>query len=178
MKSHDPDDTIETILRKLRSAGPPAPPSGRPLSFVERVRQADAALPERPNLPSLKDRPPSFVELLRQGQRKAEEQRADPMWRATLETIRNDPTDRPLRTAVADLLTHTLASGRNMISGREIFWRLRVPPNREVAERLAIARVLRSLGWVRVRYGPQNKRIWGWRWREWNVSHVKVDLGS
>jgi hypothetical protein len=73
--------------------------------------------------------------------------------------------------------TLTLASGRDKISGREIFWRLRISPHLEQCEGRNIARVIRALGWVRVRYGPQ-KRIWGWRWREWNVSHVKIDLNS
>jgi hypothetical protein len=100
------------------------------------------------------------------------------MWLATLQTVRHDKLDRPLRETIAKLLTHTLASGRDKISGREIFWRLRIPPHLEQCEGRNIARVLRSLGWVRVRYGPQNKRIWGWRWREWNVSQVKIDLNS
>ena len=100
------------------------------------------------------------------------------MWRATLETMRHDELDRPLREPLVELLTYTLASGRDRISGREIFWRLRVPPHREACEKRNIARVLRSLGWVRVRYGTQDKRIWGWRWREWNVSHAKIDLNS
>jgi hypothetical protein len=99
------------------------------------------------------------------------------MRQAALETLRYSG-DTPLRAPLADLLAHTLASGRDMISGREIFWRLRVPKHLERAEGRNLARVLRSLGWVRVRYGPQNKRIWGWRWREWNVSHVKVDLNT
>jgi hypothetical protein len=90
--------------------------------------------------------------------------------------------DHPLQAALAQLLAHTLASGRETISGREIFWRLRIPPNRETAERRALARVLRSLGWVRVRTGKgpagQQVRVWGWRWREWNVGEVKVDLRS
>jgi hypothetical protein len=115
---------------------------------------------------------------LRRKRAEAEEQRVDPMWRATLETMRKDKLDTPLREPIAALLTHTLASGRDKISGREIFWGLRISPHLEQCEGRNIARVLRSLGWVRVRYGPQNKRIWGWRWREWNVSHVKVDLNS
>jgi hypothetical protein len=127
---------------------------------------------------SLLKRGPSYVELLQQESAKAEEQRADPMWRAMLQTVHDDTLDRPLREPIAKLLTHTLASGRDRLSGREIFWRLRVPPHREACEKRNIARVLRSLGWVRVRYGPQDKRVWGWRWREWNVSHVKIDLDS
>jgi hypothetical protein len=115
---------------------------------------------------------------LRRKRAEAEERSVDPMWRATLETARKDRSDRPLREPIAELLTHTLAAGRDIISGREIFWRLRIPPNREQCEGRNIARVLRSLGWARVRYGPQDKRIWGWRWREWNVSHVKLDLNS
>jgi hypothetical protein len=90
--------------------------------------------------------------------------------------------DKPLREPLIELLTHTLASGRDRISGREIFWRLRVPPKLEKGEGKCIARVLRSLGWVRYRWGVgpagKQKRIWGWRWREWNVSHVKIDLNS
>lgn len=149
-----------------RSSSPP--PFTKP-------RQPEA----RPDLPpSLRNRPPSYLEILRRGEREPEEQRADPMWRATLAAIRRDPVDRPLREALAKLLTHTLASGRDKISSQEILWRLRLPPEREVAERRPIARVLRSLGWVRVRYGPQNKRVWGWRWREWNVSHVRIDLNT
>jgi hypothetical protein len=120
----------------------------------------------------------SYLSLLRQQSIKAEEQRAHPTWQATLQTVRHDRLDRPLRVTIANLLTHTLASGRDKISGREIFWRLRVPPHLEQCEGRNIARVLRALGWVRVRYGPQHKRIWGWRWREWNVSHVKIDLNS
>jgi hypothetical protein len=54
----------------------------------------------------------------------------------------------------------------------------RIPPHLERSEGRNIARVLRSVGWVRFRYGPQDKRIWGWRWREWNVSHVKIDLDT
>jgi hypothetical protein len=136
---------------------------------------------ERPHadrlLPLLK-RKSSYLQLLREQSAKAEEQRADPMWRATLQTVQHDTLDHPLREAIAKLLTHTLASGRDRLSGREIFWRLRIPPHREAYEKRNIARVLRSLGWVRVRYGPQDKRIWGWRWREWNISHVKIDLKS
>jgi hypothetical protein len=74
------------------------------------------------------------------------------------------------------LLAHVLATGREMISGREIFWRLRVPPQREKQQGRDIARVLRSLGWVRCHYGKNEpgKRVWGWRYREWNVSAALI----
>jgi hypothetical protein len=135
--------------------------------------------PDPDNLPPLlRNHPPRYLQLLRQGSAEAQERAVDPMWLATVETMRRDPADRPLREPLAALLTHTLASGREKISGREIFWRLRVPPHREAAEKRAICRVMRSLGWVRVRYGTQDRRVWGWRWREWNVSHVKIDLNS
>jgi hypothetical protein len=126
----------------------------------------------------LEEKSMPFVRLLRQKRAESEEHRIDPMWQAALQTLRHDRLDSPLREPIAKLLTHTLASGRDRLSGREIFWRLHVPPHREQSEGRNIARVLRSLGWVRVRYGPQDKRIWGWRWREWNVSHVKIDLNS
>jgi hypothetical protein len=119
-----------------------------------------------------------YIQLLRQKRAELEQQAVDPMLLATRQTVRRDALDRPLRKSIADLLAHTLASGRDKISGREIFWRLRIPPHLEACEKHNIARVIRSLGWVKVRYGPQNKRIWGWRWREWNVSHVKIDLNS
>jgi hypothetical protein len=148
-------------MEKLPPKTSGEPPEHKP--YLQRLKQKDS---------------PSYTTLLRQIKARSEEQRVDPMWRATLETMRHDTVDRPLREALAKLLTHTLASGRDKISGREIFWRLRIPPYLEQCEGRNIARVLRSLGWVRVRYGPQNKRIWGWRWREWNVSHVKIDLNS
>jgi hypothetical protein len=85
---------------------------------------------------------------------------------------------KPISGPLAELLAHTLASGRERITNREILWRLRVPGHNEHFETKNIARVLRSLGWVKVRYGPQAKRVWGWRWREWNVSHLKIDLDS
>jgi hypothetical protein len=68
-----------------------------------------------------------------------------------------------------------------MISGREIFFRLRVPPRLERSEGRNIARTLRGLGWVRYRSGKgpagDQTRVWGWRWREYNVSQVKINLG-
>lgn len=141
----------------------------------------NTSMSERPDDPlslwSLNQRA-SYLSRLREARAEAEEQRTDPMWRTRIQAVRHDRFDRPLRGAIADLLTHTLASGRDKISGREIFLRLRIPPRLEQCEGRNIARVLRALGWVRVRYGPQNKRIWGWRWREWNVSHVKIDLSS
>jgi hypothetical protein len=72
------------------------------------------------------------------------------------------------------LLANVLATGRDRISGREIFWRLRIPPKLEKRDGRDIARVLRSLGWVRCHYGRDRDkggmRVWGWKWREWNVS--------
>src|SRR5580704_14013141 len=97
------------------------------------------------------NRTTSYLQLLRQGRAELEEQQADPMWQATLQTVRHDRLDHPLREMVAKLLTHTLSSGRDRLSGREIFWRLRVPPRLEQCEGRNLARVLRSLGWVRVR---------------------------
>ena len=88
--------------------------------------------------------------------------------------------DTPLYAPLAALLAHTLASGRDKISGQEIFWRLRLGPTQQPTERRAIARVLSALGWVRCHYGRDEpgKRVWGWRWREWNVREVKIDLKS
>lgn len=128
-----------------------------------------------PNLPPIHK---SYLELLRRRPYEERKQVADQMLQATIATLGHDDLDAPLRPPLANLLAHTLASGRDRISGQEIFWRLRLTPKQQAVERRAICRVLRSLGWARVRYGPQNKRIWGWRWREWNVSHVKIDLNS
>jgi hypothetical protein len=85
-------------------------------------------------------------------------------------------TDTPLREALIHLLAHTLATGREMISGRELFWRLQIPPQKEKRDGRDIARVLRSLGWTRCRYGKDRPggRVWGWRWREWGVSNVAL----
>lgn len=150
-----------------RDGGLRAPLRDRPPSYLELLRQG--ATPP--------DRVP-YLELLRRGTVEREQRHADRMAPTTLQAVRHNSFDTPLRQPLADLLAHTLAQGRDRISGREIFWRLRIPPNREACEKRAIARLLRSLGWVRVRYGPQGKRIWGWRWREWNVTHVKIDLKS
>jgi hypothetical protein len=79
-------------------------------------------------------------------------------------------TDRPLREALIQLLANVLAAGRDRISGREIFWRLRVPPQLEKRDGRDIARGLRSLGWVRchaTEYGAGNGG-------EWNVSAALV----
>jgi hypothetical protein len=82
------------------------------------------------------------------------------------------PSDVPLRDALIALLANTLATGREYISGQEIFWRLRVPHQKQKRDGRDIARVLRSLGWVRSHYGKDGGggRVWGWKWREWNVS--------
>jgi hypothetical protein len=72
------------------------------------------------------------------------------------------------------LLANVLATGRDRISGRELFWQLRIPPQLEKLKSKDIARMLRSLGWVRCHYGkpgPGN-RIWGWKWREWTISEA------
>jgi hypothetical protein len=82
------------------------------------------------------------------------------------------PTDRPLREALIQMLANVLATGRDRISGRELFWRLRIPPKLEQLKSKDIVRVLRSLGWVRCRYGKEGggMRVWGWKWREWTIS--------
>jgi hypothetical protein len=127
-----------------------------------------------------------FMELLRQGEIEQEQRRAE-QEQAEQNALRDfsqgtlpAKLDYPLSEALAALLTYTLASGRDRISSREIFRRLRLSSSREAAERRLIAQCLRSLGWVRVRWGKDEpgKRIWGWRWREWNVSQVKVDLDT
>ena len=103
----------------------------------------------------------SYMELLRRTVAEAEAKRADPMWRASFQVVpHGGKLDGPLREALAKVLTYS--GGRERISGREIFWRLRVPPSREACEKHSLARVLHSLGWVGVHYGPQDQR-WGWR---------------
>ena len=86
--------------------------------------------------------------------------------------------DKPLREAMVQLLANTLANGRDRISGQEIFWRLRIPPQLENTKGRDIARVLRSLGWVRCHYGTDKPeghgRVWGWKWREWSISAALV----
>jgi hypothetical protein len=104
------------------------------------------------------------------------------LWQATVATARKGKLDQPLREPLIALLTHTLASGRDRSSKREICWRLRVPLHLEKSEGKPISRTMRALGWVLYRWGkgPQGRqvRVYGWRWREWNVSHVKIDLDT
>ncbi len=138
----------------ITDAGKPAVPPPPPKSYLEQLRQPSSA------------QVAPYVELLRE--RIHRDEATGPALSAT---------ERPLREALVQLLAHTLATGRETISGREIFWRLRVPPQREKQQGRDIARVLRSLGWVRCRYGQQSQRIWGWRWREWGVS-AAVELPS
>ena len=150
-----------------------APPSAVPITHVGKFavapapRTAVTSAPPRSYLEQLRQvssaQVAPYVELLR-----SEAERSPAALRAE---------DRPLREALIALLAHTLATGREMISGKEIFWRLRVPPQREKQQGRHIARVLRSLGWVRCRYGKNEpgKRVWGWRYREWNVS-ASVEL--
>jgi hypothetical protein len=84
------------------------------------------------------------------------------------------PADRSLREALIALLANTLATGREHISGQELFWRLRIPFQKQARDGRDIARVMRSLGWVHCHYGsdkPKGQgRVWGWKWREWSVS--------
>ena len=102
------------------------------------------------------------------------------MLKATMATLKQDHLDAPLRQPLADFLAHALASGREVVSTQEIYWRLRLPEKQQLFEKYAIARVLKSFGWVKVRYGndARGQRIYGWRWREWNVTQVKIDLRS
>jgi hypothetical protein len=118
----------------------------------------------------------SYMEQLRQGAYPQRVEAADVMMQATAATHAHAALDTPLYAPLAALLAHTLASGRDRISGQEIFWRLRLDPKQQRVECRAIARVLRALGWVKVHYGKNGgHRVWGWRWREWNVSQVKID---
>jgi hypothetical protein len=146
---------------------PPAPPQKTPLSAVP-----PAPLTRVGNLSR-----PSYIEQLRQ-LRPAQVAPYVELLKSTPNPDAPQPlaTDRPLREALIQLLAHTLATGREMISGRELFWRLQVPPQREKQLGRDIARVLRSLGWTRCRTGKAvpGGRIWGWRWREWSVSSVAL----
>ena len=120
-----------------------------PLSYIEQLRQASAA------------QAAPYVELLRTAK--------------TSDDVKPAlPTDRPLREALIQLLANVLSTGRDRISGRDLFWRLRIPPQLEQQKGPDIARVMRSLGWVRSHYGKDKDkggvRIWGWKWREWTLS--------
>jgi hypothetical protein len=149
--------------------GSKIPPKPKP-SYMEQLQPPTS----RPST-----RPLSYMELLRQGAYPQRVEAADAMMQATAATHAHAVTDTPLYAPLAALLAHTLASGRDRISGQEIFWRLRLDPNQQRAEGRAIARVLRALGWVKIHYGKNGgHRVWGWRWREWNVSQVKIDLKS
>jgi hypothetical protein len=149
----------------------PSPLPPRKPSYLELLRQQNPALREHFQLP--------YLEQLRAAAAHGRERRDNPVLEAALDVEQRGGAPG-LQDALVRLLAHTLASGREMVSGREIFWRLRVSPSQEVAERRTIARLLRSLGWVRVRTGKgpagQQVRVWGWRWREWNTGQVKVDL--
>jgi hypothetical protein len=149
----------------------PSPTPPRRVSYVELLGQQDPAMGKHSHLP--------YLEQLRAAAAQGRERCDNPVLEAALDIERRGG-DQGLQDALVQLLAHTLASGRDMISGREIFYRLRVPPNRELYEGRAIARTLRSLGWVRCRTGKgpagNQVRVWGWRWREWNVGQVKVDL--
>ena len=158
----------------------------------------DNSPPRSPSSAPLRNRPPSYLEqlhqgspphslpymeLLRRGALKVEQRRAEQEKRAGRFDLPETPPgklDPALRDALAALLAYTLASGRDRISSRDIFRRLRVPSHLEQSEGRAIAQCLKSLGWVRVHWGKDapGQRVWGWRWREWNISHVKVDLKS
>jgi len=143
---------LAPLTHGVTPAVTPAPrPAIRPLSYIEQLRQASSA------------QAAPYVELLRATPPPAD---AEPL-----------PSDRPLREALVVLLANVLATGRDRISGREIFWRLRIPPKLEKRDGRDIARVLRSLGWVRCHYGTDGSpagRVWGWKWREWNVSAALV----
>jgi hypothetical protein len=152
-----PAVTPAILTHAGNSAVTPSPrPPTLPRSYLEQLRQPSSA------------QVAPYVTLLRERIHRDE---------ATSPAL--PASDRPLREALVRLLAHTLATGREMISGREIFWRLQVPPQREKQQGRDIARVLRSLGWVRCHYGKNTPsgRIWGWRYREWNVS-ASVELPS
>jgi hypothetical protein len=147
----------------LRNRAPP---------YLEQLRGGKAAPPRMP-----------YLEQLRQGAGEQERRRAEQEEQNSRFALPETPPgklDPALRDALAALLAYTLASGRDRISSRDIFRRLRVPSRLEQSEGRAIAQCLKSLGWVRVHWGKDEpgKRVWGWRWREWNVSHVKIDLKS
>jgi hypothetical protein len=171
-------DLLEAAASRAPSVAKPAAPvpGSRPPSFIQRLRRADTANPTAV-APTLSGRPTNFTAQLQQARLKVAERNADPAYRATVEATRH-AGDTPLREPLTQLLSHTLASGKDRISGREIIWRLRLSPSQEQYERRPIARVMRSLGWVRVHYGPQDRRIWGWRLRGWNLRRVIVDLNT
>ena len=153
-------------------SSPSDPVRNRPPSYLEQLRGGAAALPRLP-----------YLEQLRQGVVEQERRRTEQEEQASRFDLPETPPgklDPALRDALAALLAYTLASGRDRISSRDIFRRLRVPSRLEQSEGRAIAQCLKSLGWVRVHWGKDapGQRVWGWRWREWNVSHVKVDLNS
>lgn len=151
------------------SCRPPSAPSCRPLAPL-----THGVTPAVTPAPKLANRPLSYIEQLRQ----ASAAQAAPYVELLRATKAHDdvepalPTDRPLREALIQILASVLSTGRDRISGRDIFWRLRIPPQLELQKGRDIARVLRSLGWVRCHYGKNGPglRIWGWKWREWSIS--------
>jgi hypothetical protein len=116
---------------------------------------------------------PSYTEQLRQ----ASAAQAAPyvtLLREAPEVEPALPEDRPLREALIQILASILATGRDRVSSRDLHWRLRVPPQLANRKGRDIARVMRSLGWVRSHYGTDRDkggiRTWGWVWREWTIS--------
>src|ERR1700722_19550410 len=87
------------LTHRVTPAAPPAPKQ----SYLEQLRQTSTP------------QAASYVELLRAATPSPD---APPL----------SATDTPLREALIQLLAHTLATGREMISGRELFWRLQIPP--------------------------------------------------
>jgi hypothetical protein len=158
-------------------SAPSAPLRNRPPSYLEQLREGKPAPPRAPYTELLRQR--AVEQALRQAQEAARNSRFD---LPDPSTGSGPPgkLDPALRDALAALLAYTLASGRDRISSRDIFRRLRVPSHLEQSEGRAIAQCLKSLGWVRVHWGKDapGQRVWGWRWREWNISHVKVDLDT